>query len=105
MFAVIYRGYVKKEFEPQFRMCWKVVADYFVRRRGAISSTLHKTEDGMWVAYSKWPDKATRDASWPQGDEINAELPSAVHEAICELKACLEEQLPEICMEITEEVS
>jgi hypothetical protein len=68
---------------------------------------LHKTEDGMWVAYSRWPDQATRDASWPRDKEnINAEIPADIQEAIRGLKQCLDEdrQFPEICMEIIEEV-
>lgn len=108
MFAVIYRGYVKPELEGQYREYWKIVAAYFVKERGAIGSTLHKAEEGMWIAYSKWPDKRTRDASWPQREEaINPNLPVEVHEAIQGLRSCLDENrlLPEICMEVQEEIS
>lgn len=107
MFAVIYRGYVKPGLEQEYQEHWKTVATFFVRKRGALGSTLHKTEEGMWVAYSKWPDKATRDSSWPQGkDAVNPELPADIHQAIFGLKQCLdsERQLPEICMEIKESV-
>lgn len=107
MFAVIYRGYVKPHLETQYKEYWKIVASYFVNERGALESTLHQTEDGMWVAYSKWPDKTTRNASWPGNKEkINSEIPLNMQEAIAGLKACLdpEKQLPEICMEIIEEI-
>lgn len=104
MFAVIYRGYVKPELESPFREYWKIVASYFVNERGALGSTLHQAEDGMWIAYSKWPDKATRDASWPRDKEkVNVDIPLHIQRAIEGLKACIE-QLPEICMEVREEV-
>ena len=106
MFAVIYRGYVKIELENQYIKNWKFIASYFINERGALGSTLHKSEDGMWVAYSRWPDKATRDSSWPSSkDNINPELPFEVQQAIIELKQCLdlERQFPEICMEVIEE--
>ena len=106
MFAVIYRGYVKPEHEKQYQEYWKAIATYFVKERGALGSTLHKTEEGMWVAYSKWPDKETRDISWPKTG-INSEFSSDISAAIEGLKSCLDEerQQPEICMEIMDEVS
>lgn len=107
-FAVIYRSYVKPDCENRYQEYWGKVATYFVKERGALGSTLHKTEDGMWVAYSRWPSKAARDASWPQGkDSINPGFPSHIREAIEGLKSCLDEErrLPEICMEIIQEVS
>lgn len=108
MFAVIYRGYVRTGLEQQYVLYWKIIAAYFVNERGAIGSTLHKSEDGMWVAYSKWPDKATRDASWTNNkDNVHSGFPANILEAINGLKQCLdlERQLPEICMEIIEEVT
>jgi hypothetical protein len=108
VFAVIYRGFVKPGCEMQYQECWKIIASYFVKERGALGSTLHRAEDGMWVAYSRWPDKATRDASWPRDKEnINSEFPLVIREAIIGLKQCLETErrLPEICMEIIEEIS
>lgn len=101
MFAVIYRSYVKAGFETQYHNCWTTIASYFISEKGALGSTLHRAENGMWVAYSKWPDKATRDAAWLHD---NSDLPVAIKEAIYSLKSCLEEEnkLPEICMEVIE---
>ncbi len=103
MFAVIYRGFVKPGLEEQYLEYWKTVAAYFVKERGALGSTLHKTDEGMWVAYSKWPDQATRDASWPKEKEPDSELPPVICDAIAGLKGCLDEQLPEIAMEVVAE--
>ena len=107
MFAVIYRGFVKLDSEAQYQHYWKRIATYFVNERGALGSTLHKTNEGMWVAYSKWPNKAARDSSWPQNQEIMcSEFPPDIREAIDGLKNCLEteRQFHEICMEIIEDI-
>jgi len=107
IFAVIYRGYIQSGKEDRYVECWKTIASYFVAERGALGSTLHKTSEGMWIAYSKWPDRATRDASWPKlGEEANFELPAHIRQAIEGLKGCFntEETFPEICMELIEEI-
>ncbi|WP_420421004.1 antibiotic biosynthesis monooxygenase family protein [Simkania sp.] len=105
MFAVIYRGVVKREKEAAFRKAWNTVATFFVENRGALGSSLHRAEEGMWVAYSRWPDQATRDASWPKDDEeVNATFPMHVKEAVLELKTCFEDEKPQICMELMDEV-
>ncbi len=106
MFAVFYRGYIKSGCESEYREAWNIVARYFIERRGAIGSCLHRTPDGLWVAYSRWPDKKTRDASWPGENMPSAELPPEIHKAILILKDCLdpERQFPEICMEVVDDL-
>jgi hypothetical protein len=102
MFAVIYRGYVKPEHETIYQQHWHTVADYFVKYRGALGSCLHKTAEGYWLAYSRWPDKATRDASWPGENAPASELPDTVKQAIIGIQQCVEAEpkFPEICMEV-----
>lgn len=104
MFAVIYRGYVKPHLEAHYQELWKKVAGYFIAECGALGSTLHRAEDGLWVAYSRWPSKAMRDAAWL---EANSTFPLEVREAIEKLKECIdkERELPEIAMEIVEALS
>lgn len=104
MFAVIYRGFVKPHLEAEYVAHWKIVAAYFVKELGALGSTLHQTEEGMWVAYSKWPSRSARKTAWPKEGEPNAALPPPIRAAISGLKQCLEEQLPEIEMEVVAEV-
>ncbi|MFS8563587.1 MAG: hypothetical protein LVR00_04385 [Rhabdochlamydiaceae bacterium] len=105
MFTVVYRGFIKAGLETAYQDYWKKVATYFVKEKGALGSILHKTKEGMWIAYSRWPDEATRAAAWPAKDEaINPDFPPDIQEAIRELKNCIETQLPEICMEIVREV-
>lgn len=57
MFAAIYQGYIKPGRENEYQEAWNKVARYFIEQRGAIGSCLHRTSDGLWVAYSRWPDK------------------------------------------------
>ena len=105
MFAAIYRFRLKSHQEASYIEYWNTIVDYFAEKRGAIGSCLHKSEDGLWVAYSRWPDKATRDASWPGDDAPNEELPVHIRNAISrmqEIKAENEdlEQYDEICLNV-----
>ena len=106
MFAVIYRAWVFKNKEVIYQKLWSVIANYFVEHRGAIGSCLHKTEDGYWLAYSRWPDKATRDASWPGEDAPSTELPHEIRQAIKDIKLCVDkdQKFPEICMEVVNDL-
>jgi len=106
MFAVIYQGYLKNGREVAYQEAWKIVAQYFIEKRGAIGSCLHRTTDGMWVAYSRWPDKKTRDASWPGKDNPSEELPQEIHKAILTIKDCLDEErkIADICMEVIDDL-
>jgi len=52
MFAVIYQNYIKPEKEADYKAAWRLVAGYFIERRGALGSCLHQTNDGLWIAYS-----------------------------------------------------
>ncbi len=36
MFAVIYRSYIRLEFEDEYRKLWNTIASYFIQHRGAI---------------------------------------------------------------------
>jgi hypothetical protein len=101
MFAVLYRGFVLPGKEQEYKKNWKIVADYFIAERGALGSTLHKTVDGQFLAYSRWPDKSTRDASW--GDTIT--INDTIDNAVTCLKKCIDDSKPhdEIQMEIIDE--
>jgi len=103
-FAVVYRFYVDPSKESKYIESWKEVSDYFIEHRGAIGSSLHKTEEGYWLAYSKWPDQKTRDASW-QKDHHQTDLPQRIKEAIDTMMECKDpnqDSLPEIRMKIIE---
>ena len=82
MFCVIYRFKLQPHQEETYKKCWDIITDYFIQHCGSLGSCLHKSEDNLWVAYSRWPDKTTRDASWPGDDKPNQKLPEVVIEAI-----------------------
>lgn len=106
MFAVIYQGYLKPGTESDYRKAWKIVSHYFVEKRGAVGSCLHTTQDGLWVAYSRWPDKKTRDASWPGANAPSSELPEEIREAVLTIKNCLDEtrKIPDLCLDVVEDL-
>ena len=82
------------------------MARYFVEQRGAIGSCLHRTSDRLWLAYSRWPDKKTRDASWPGENAPSTELPPEIRKAVLTIKDCMDEErrLPDICMEVVDDL-
>ena len=82
MFCVIYRFKLKPHQEASYQKCWDIITDYFIKHRGSLGSCLHKSEDNLWIAYSRWPDKPMRDASWPGDDAPNQALPDEVVKAI-----------------------
>jgi len=102
MFAVIYQAYIKTGREDEYQQCWHKVAEYFIKERGALGSCLHRADDGLWLAYSRWPDKATRDASWPGDNAPSEELPEDIRESIKIIQDCLDttKKFPEICMDV-----
>lgn len=107
MFAVLYQSYINAGHEEEYQALWHKIARYFIEERGALGSCLHKTQEGMWIAYSRWPDKETRDASWPSGSTAPSNtLPKDIIDAIYALKECSDQgrKLPEICMEVIDDL-
>ncbi len=106
MFAAIYQIYLKEDRETEFQKAWHTLAQYFVEKRGALGSCLHRTTDGMWLAYSRWPDKKTRDASWPGENDPSDELPREIKEAVLLIKDCMDpdRKLPDICMDVVDDL-
>lgn len=104
MYAVIFRTYIKPGRESEFRAAWNVTARYYIEQRGEIGACLHRTDDGMWVAYSRWPDKKPRRLLPGDGAPSSA-LPASIREAILTIKDCLDQdkKLPDICMEVTDD--
>jgi len=67
---------------------------------------LHQAEDGMWLAYSRWPDKATHDTAWPDDDTLSDILPEDIKQDIVSLKDCgdPDRRLPELCLEVVDDL-
>lgn len=107
MFAVIYKFKLKSSQEDSYKKYWHTIAEYFVKNCGAISSSLHKGEDGSWLAYSRWPSRSIRDSIWV--NNCSDELPPNILEAISKIKEIkLENEkngnYEEICLNLIDEV-
>lgn len=105
MFAVIYRFKLKPHQEEVYKSCWETLANYFIEKRGAIGSCLHKGLDGLWVAYSRWPSRAMRDASWPGDNQPSDEIPEFICHVIQKMQKIKKEnedleQYDEICLDV-----
>lgn len=100
MFAVIYRGFIYPHRDEAYRTAWKTIADHFIQHCGALGSTLHRSAEGEYIAYSRWPNRETRDASW--GDNATKPLNAEVQHAIETLKSCIDfnKSYEEIPMEV-----
>ena len=105
MFAVIYRSYLKPGREEEFQRAWRTVADYFIGHRGALGSCLHRGEDGLWVAYSRWPNRESRDSSWPKDEQSKINLPNEIALAVALLKDCIDDErkLTDLCLEVVDD--
>ncbi|MGD9591231.1 MAG: hypothetical protein AB7V32_01770 [Candidatus Berkiella sp.] len=102
MFAVIYSGKIKAGYEEKYQKYWHIIAEFFVTHCGALGSCLHKTSDGSWLAYSRWPDKATRDAVFLE--ENRKTLPVEIQNTFQSFSECILEQAPEICLEVIDDL-
>ena len=63
MFIAVYRWKLKEGREQSFREGWRRRTEEIYRRCGSLGSRLHRAEDGTWVAYAQWPDRATWEAA------------------------------------------
>ena len=59
MFAVLYRWRVDAENAAEFVHQWELATAAIREQCGSFGSRLHRTEDGEWVAYARWPDSET----------------------------------------------
>jgi heme-degrading monooxygenase HmoA len=62
MFAALYRWEIKPGMEEQFVEGWRRVTLAIHEACGSYGSRLHRSADGTWFGYARWPDAATRDA-------------------------------------------
>ena len=64
MYAVLYRWRVAPGTEQVFREAWREVMEDIRTNYGGGGSRLHRMEDGTFVAYARWPDRAARDKAF-----------------------------------------
>ena len=107
VFAVVYKFKLKPAQEDSYKKSWHMVAEYFVANCGAIGSSLHKGDDGLWLAYSRWPNKDVRDAVWLNNGLD--QLPQDILEAVGKIKEIKQENedsgsYEEICLDRIDEL-
>jgi quinol monooxygenase YgiN len=74
MFAVIYRWRVAPDKECEFQEAWERVTRQFVSNAGSLGSRLHRSSDGVWVAYAQWPSRGAWESAQVTSDEGRAAL-------------------------------
>lgn len=87
MFAVIYRWRVIPGLAAQFEAAWAAGTAAISREFGGLGSRLHKADEGIYIAYAQWPDKA----AWEKAMETRMrhsddEARRAYREAILEFE-------------------
>lgn len=105
MFCVIYQFKLQLNQVEKYKRCWNIITDYFIEQRGALGSSLHESSNNLWIAYSRWPDKKTRDASWPCDNKSDETLPKVVNNALLTIQMIYKdnielEQYDEITMQL-----
>jgi quinol monooxygenase YgiN len=90
-FAVIYRWRLKPGSEEAFRAAWETVTRTICREHGGLGSRLHRTAEGLWLAYAQWPDRASWEAlqSAPAADAVASGI----------MSDCVERRLEPILLE------
>lgn len=59
MFIVMFEFVPMPGKEADFLAAWPKVTQGIYLFKGSLGSRLHKNEDGQWIAYAQWPDRAT----------------------------------------------
>lgn len=70
MLAVLLEFNVKPGLEDQFVECWSETTDIIYKKFGSLGSKLHKSNNGVYVAYAQWPSREIYESeqSWSQSD-------------------------------------
>ena len=89
-FCVLYRFRVRPGEEAAFVAAWAELTHAIRDQRGGLGSRLHRDDDGTFVAYAQWPDRA----SWEHAQA----LPSVDPDASERLSRTLVESFPPILL-------
>ena len=94
--AIIYRWRLKPGKEERFREGWRRRTAELRKEAGALGSRLHRSDDGLWVAYALWPDLASRERAWAQAPP-NPAATEMMREAVAE-------EMPAIITEVVDDL-
>ena len=90
-FCVVYRFRIRAGTEDAFVEAWSRLTRLIRDERGGLGSRLHRSDDGDWVAYAQWPDRAT----WERSSALGT--PDA--DASRVLAASIETRLPPLLLD------
>ena len=96
-FHVVYRWRLREGSEASFRAAWSAVTQAIRREHGGLGSRLHRAEDGWWVAYAAWPDRAR----W---ESMQAATQSVLPDAAAVMGAAIVESAPPLLLEPLEDL-
>ncbi len=91
MVVFLYKWKIKSGKENQFEVNWALVTKSILENCGSFGSRLHLAENGEYMGYAQWPDKATRERCSLEG--VSLEARRLMGDAI-------ESSYPEQCLEI-----
>lgn len=97
MFAAIYRWRIAPGSEDAFRRHWREGTRLVCEKCGGLGSRLHRAQDGLMVAYARWPSKEMRDRAF-------ANLPADIKREIDAMQALVVETLPHHDLEICDDL-
>jgi quinol monooxygenase YgiN len=83
MLCVIYRWRLKPGREDEFVAAWERLTRAIRDHRGGLGSRLHRAENGLWVAYAQWPDRATWESARDR-ETADPKAAAAMAEAVAE---------------------
>jgi heme-degrading monooxygenase HmoA len=92
MFAVIYRWQVAPGREAEFTKAWFRCSTQIKKRFGSYGSRLHRSDDGLFISYGRWPSAAARE---PYRAQLDFD-PESFHL----MQGAIAYELPEIRMNI-----
>ncbi len=98
-FVAIYRWRIAPGKESAFRGAWAQMTRAIREQRGGLGSRLHRTQDGVFVAYAQWPSREAWEhsraqascdpaASQQMGDCIESSLETTLLDVEHDLLEC-----------------
>jgi quinol monooxygenase YgiN len=96
MHAIIYRYHVDSDQAERFQEGWRRCSTAIRSTFGSYGARLHRSEDGLWVAYGRWPSAAARELHLRKFDfdPASSDL----------MRGSIRQELPEIRLEIVEDL-
>lgn len=98
MFIAVYRWRVKKGLEDSFVRAWHRGTVSITRIYGSYGSRMHRNEDGDFIGYAQWPDRA----AWEVAEKAHFRHDDA--EAARDFRDAIEESGTVLRMEVLDDL-